>query len=244
MRYVPGTLVPSILLPGILLPCILAVAVLASGCMPSIRSVTTDKHAAEVQRALNRSIPDVNKTGSLWAKSSSLFTDTKARRVGDLVTILVSERASATRSLGTKQNKKSNRKTSLAAVFGYETSLSSKNPNFKPKTALDISDEKNFDGSGSTNNSDTLTASVTAVVTRLFPNGNMEVVGRRQLTINHQPQALTFSGVVRPVDIGPDNTIPSSKVAQVVISYGGGGELATVAQEGWLSRALDQIWPF
>ncbi len=231
-------------IPGSLAAAVLTIAMLASGCMPSIRSVTTDRHAGEVEKALSQPIPDANKTGSLWANSSSLFTDAKARRVGDLITILVSERASATRSLGTKKNKASSRKTSLAAVFGYATSLSSKNPNFQPKTALDISDEKNFDGSGSTNNSDTLTASVTAVVTKLFPNGNMKVVGRRQLTINNQPQALTFSGVVRSIDIRPDNTIPSSKVAQVVVSYGGGGSLATVAHEGWLSQALDQIWPF
>jgi len=223
---------------------IVSATLLLSACMPGISSVTTDKHAQEIHEALNQPMPDVNKTGSLWAGSSSLFTDAKARRVGDLVTILVSEKASATRSLGTKKNKKSDHKTSLAAVFGYETSLSQKNPNFKPTTALDISDEKNFDGSGSTNNSDILTASVTAVVTRLFPNGNMEVMGRRQVTINHQPQELTFEGIVRPVDIGPDNTIPSSKVAQAIISYGGGGELAAMAHEGWLSRTLDQIWPF
>jgi len=160
------------------------------------------------------------------------------------LTVLVSENTNATRSLGTKKSKKSDHKTSLAAVFGYETSLSSKNPNFKPTTALDISDEKNFDGSGSTNNSDLLTASVTAVITYLYPNGNMKVVGRRQVTINHQPQELTFTGIVRPVDISPDNTISSSKVAQAVISYGGGGELATVAHEGWFSRTLDQVWPF
>ncbi len=220
------------------------ILLLLSACMPSISSVTHDKHAGEVQKALSQPMPDVNKTGSLWAGNVSLFTDAKARRVGDLITVLVSEKASATRSLGTKKAKKSNRKTSLSAVFGYETSLSNKNPNFKPSSALDISDSKDFDGSGSTNNSDTLTASVTAVVTMLFPNGNMKVVGRRQVTINQQPQELTFSGIVRPMDIEPDNTIPSSKVAQAIISYGGGGELATVAHEGWFSRTLDQIWPF
>lgn len=217
---------------------------LLSSCMPGTYSVTHDKHAKEAQKALNRAMPNVNKTGSLWAGRSSLFTDAKAHRVGDLITVLVSEKASATRSLGSMKAKKSSRKTSLSAVFGYGTSLSDKNPNFKPDSALNISDEKNFNGSGSTNNSDTLTASVTAIVTRVFPNGNMAVVGRRQVTINDQPQALVFSGVIRPVDIGPDNTIPSSKVAQAKVSYGGGGELATVAHEGWLSQALDQIWPF
>ena len=215
-----------------------------SGCMPGVYQVTHDKHADEVEKALSQPMPNAASTGSLWAGNKGLFTDAKAREVGDLLTILVSEKTNATRSLGTKKTRKSSHKTSLNAVLGYETSLANKNPNFKPGAALDVSNDKSFDGSGSTNNSDTLTASVTAVVTRVYPNGNMRIRGRRQVTINQQPQELTFTGVVRPNDIAPDNTISSSKVAQAVISYGGGGELATVAHEGWFARTLDQIWPF
>jgi len=221
-----------------------AVALLLSACMPSVRSVTTDKHAKEVDGALENQVLDVAKTGSLWAGGGSMFSDAKAHHVGDLVTILVSEKASATRSLGTTKSKDGSHQTSINAALGYASALAAKNTRFNPSSAIDISDKRSFKGSGSTNNSDTLTASVTAVVTKRYPNGNMKVVGRRQVTINQQPQELTFSGVVRSMDIAPDNTIPSSKVAQAKVSYGGGGELATVAHEGWLSRTLDQIWPF
>jgi len=215
-----------------------------SACMPGTYNITHDKHAGEVEKALEQPMPDASSTGSLWVGNRGLFTDAKAREVGDLLTILVSEKTNATRSLGTKKTKSSSHQTSLNAVLGYETSLSNKNPNFTPGAALDVTNDKSFDGSGSTNNSDTLTASVTAVVTRVYPNGNMSVRGRRQVTINHQPQELTFSGVVRPNDIAPDNTISSSKVAQAIIGYGGGGELASVAHEGWVGRTLDQVWPF
>jgi len=219
--------------------------IILSGCMPSRHSVLNDEHKETVLSALETALPDPTKTGSLWAgHDARIFTDPKAHKVGDLVTILVQEQASATRSLGMKKAKKSDHKTSLTAMLGYETSLSSKNTNFNPESAIDISDEKSFDGSGSTNNSDTLTASITAVVTKVYPNGNLQVVGRRQVSINHQPQVLTFTGVIRPIEIAANNTIPSSRVAQARISYGGGGELATVAHEGWLSRTLDQIWPF
>jgi len=219
--------------------------VLLTGCMPGTYQVTQDKHADEVEKALSQPMADAKRSGSLWTGKRGLFAiDAKAQGIGDLLTILVSEKTNATRSLGTKKNRKSSQTTSLNAVLGYETSLAKKNLNFKPGTAFDISNDKSFDGSGSTNNSDTLTASVTAVVTKVYPNGNMRVRGRRQVTINQQPQELTFSGVVRPNDISPDNTIPSSKVAQAVIGYGGGGELASVAHEGWFGRTLDQIWPF
>lgn len=222
----------------------LAACMLLAACMPTAYSVTHDKHAGEVEQALNEQLPDASKTGSLWSGNRGLFTDAKAGQVGDLLTILVSESTNATRSLGTKKSRASAQNTQLNALFGYETSLSKKNVNFVPGAAFDVANNKTFDGSGSTNNSDTLTASVTAVVTRVYPNGNLRVRGRRQVTINQQPQELSFEGVVRPNDIAPDNTISSSKVAQAIIGYGGGGELASVAHEGWAGRTLDQIWPF
>jgi len=227
--------------------CIVLGSLLAllGACAPTASSITRDVNLDLVEQAMKA--PRVNHTesGSLWNNTgATIFADPKANAVGDLVTVLVSEKASATRNLGTKKSKKSSHKTSVTAALGYETSLAAKNPNFKPSTALDLSNGKNFDGSGQTTNSDTLTASVTSVVTEVFPNGNLRIIGRRQLTINNQPQALTFSGVIRPVDISSGNTIPSSKVAQAIISYGGGGDLASVAHEGWFGQTLDVIWPF
>ena len=218
---------------------------LLGACAPTAASITRDANLDLVEQAMKAPRVNHTETGSLWNNTgATIFADPKANAVGDLVTVLVAENASATRNLGTKKNKKSSHKTSVTAALGYETSLAAKNPNFKPSTALDISNDKSFDGSGQTTNSDTLTASVTSVVTEVFPNGNMRIIGRRQLTINNQPQALTFSGVIRPVDVSPGNTIPSSKVAQAVISYGGGGDLASVAHEGWFGQTLDMVWPF
>ncbi|MDQ6966884.1 MAG: flagellar basal body L-ring protein FlgH [Mariprofundaceae bacterium] len=234
-RCIPSVINHSLLLAG---------AMLLAACMPTAYSVTHDKHAGEVEQSLNQELPDASKTGSLWSGNRGMFTDAKAGQVGDLLTILVSESTNATRSLGTKKNRSSAQSTQLNALLGYETSLSSQNVNFVPGAALDVANSKTFDGSGSTKNSDTLTASVTAVATKVYPNGNIRVRGRRQVTINQQPQELAFEGVVRPNDIAPDNTISSSKVAQAIISYGGGGELASVAHEGWAGRTLDQIWPF
>ena len=222
---------------------ILGLITLLSGCMPSAKSVTTDVNKDKVEAALQTPLSDPSQTGSLWTGNSPLlFTDTKANNVGDLITVLVLEKASATRQLGTKKSKKSSRKTELNNAFGGIDALIAKNGVNIGK--MDINDASDFDGSGSTNNSDTLTASVTAVVTQVFPNGNMEITGRRQVSINHQPQALVFTGIIRPIDISSDNTITSAKVAQAMISYGSGGELAEVAHQGWFARTLNQVWPF
>jgi len=224
--------------------CLLLAASLAmTGCMPRVNKEASEQQKKAVEKALNTTIPDTSDAGSLWANGGSgLLSDPKAARVGDLVTVLVSEKAKATRSLGTKQSKKSDRKAGLSASLKYGAALANKDVN--PSGDIGMTNSKNFDGSGSTNNSDTLTASVTSVVMHVYPNGNMRIVGKRLINVNHEPQEITFSGVIRPIDIAPNNTIPSSKVAQAYISYGGTGALATVAHEGWLSQSLDQVWPF
>jgi len=226
------------------LPLLLLLGLALAGCMPSARSVTQDKNLDLIEQAMQTPRQNNTESGSLWNNSgSTMFTDPKANAVGDLITVLVVESASATRSLGTKKSKSSSRQTGLDAFLGAESNILP-NAGITPSAAVNISDAKNFDGSGSTTNSDTLTASVTAVVTKVYPNGNMKILGRRQVTINHQPQELSFTGVIRQLDIAPDNTVTSAKVAQAVISYGGGGELATVAHEGWFAQTLDRVWPF
>jgi len=222
-----------------------ALSLLSSACTPTAHSITQDANLELVEQAMRSPKADHTETGSLWNNTgATMFTDPKAHTVGDLVTVLVSENASATRQLGTDKSKSSSHKTAITAALGYEASLAAKNPNFNPSTALDLSNSKTFNGAGKTTNSDTLTASVTSVVTEVFPNGNMRIAGRRQVTINNQPQALTFTGVIRSFDVTSGNTIPSSKVAQAIISYGGGGDLASVTHEGWLGQTLDTIWPF
>jgi len=222
---------------------VLAASLAMTGCMPRANTEASEQQKQAVEKALNTTIPDTSDTGSLWANGGSgLLSDPKAARVGDLITVLVSEQAKATRSLGTKQTKKSDRKAGLSASLKYGAALANKDAN--PSGDIGMTNSKTFDGSGSTNNSDTLTASVTSVVMHVYPNGNMRIVGKRLINVNHEPQEITFSGVIRPIDIAPNNTIPSSKVAQAYISYGGTGALATVAHEGWLSQSLDQVWPF
>jgi len=217
-------------------------AIIISGCTPSMKAISTDKNKPIVEAALDTAPPSVAVNGNLWGgTSSNMFSDPKGTNVGDLVTILVSEKSSATRTLGTKKDRSSTLDASINTAFGLELGIA-KNPNLTPTAG--ISSKKSFAGSGSTNNSDVFTTSLTATITKVFRSGNLEVRGRKMLIINQQPQAITFVGIIRPVDIQANNTITSDKVAQAVISYGGGGELATVAHEGWLSNTLEQIWPF
>ncbi|MDX8406553.1 MAG: flagellar basal body L-ring protein FlgH [Mariprofundus sp.] len=224
--------------------CLLSLAPIAlGGCMPRIDKSADNEQKQKVDQALATPSMDSSHSGSLWAGGGAgLLSDSKASQIGDLVTVLVSESAKATRSLGSKQSKKSDRSAGLSNSIAYGGALG--NADVNPSANVGMTNAKSFAGSGSTNSSDTLTASVTSVVTEVFPNGNMRIIGKRRLIINHEPQEITFAGVIRPFDIAPDNTIPSSKVAQANISYGGTGALAEAAHEGWLSQTLDAVWPF
>ncbi len=221
---------------------ILFLTLYLSACAPSKSLVTQDKNKPIVDAALMQHELENTQTGSLWNNSgATMFTDPKAHRVGDLVMVLVQENASATRSLGTKKSRKSKHSSSLGGMFGLEKTLAK---NFDPTLAMNTSNDKSFSGSGETTNSDSLLASVTAVVTEVYPNGNMKIIGRREVTINQQPQELTFTGIIRPSDISANNTIVSAQVAQAKVSYGSGGSLAAMTDEGWLGQTLDFIWPF
>ena len=224
------------------LPIFIIMVAMLSACAPSKKSVTEDVNKPIVDFALQSSEMNMTNSGSLWNNSgSTMFTDPKAHNVGDLVMVLVQETASATRSLGTKKSRDAQSNSSIGALFGLEKSIL---PDFDPALAMDTSNSKSFSGSGETTNSDSLVASVTAVVTQVFPNGNLKIIGRREVTINQQPQELTFTGIVRPSDISANNTILSAQVAQAQISYGSGGSLAAMSDEGWFGQMLDQIWPF
>jgi len=98
--------------------------------------------------------------------------------------------------------------------------------------------------SGDTARSESLTATVTAVVTKVFSNGNLFVEGHRVILVNEEEHHFYISGVVRPIDIDQDNSVQSYMVAEAQIEFVGRGVLSDNQKPGWLSRALGWMWPF
>ena len=227
----------------------LILALFLSACMPTKKEILKDSHAQEVEDSLTESFQKVKpptKVGPiLWSSNtSSMFTDKKAFQKGDIITVIISEKATASRKIDLKKSKKNDRTGHMTSLLGLSTSLAAKNPNITPSAALNVGTSNNFSGSGQTSNSDDFTARIAAVVIEVYPNGNLKVTGRKELEINQQPQVLEFTGVIRHEDITADNTVESTKVANAKVKYGSAGSLSTVVHEGWLSQALEYIWPF
>lgn len=158
----------------------------------------------------------------------SLYTDLKARTVGDVVTILIMESAS-----GARQSKaNSSDKASLNASGSITGNLT----DFLPILGASSNFETNHEGSDATSQKDVLTAKVSAVVTKVLPNGNLVLSGRRYLEVNGETHILELRGIVRPKDITADNIVFSYNLANVKISYKKAGFMNKLGKPGWFAR--------
>ena len=196
-------------------------------------------------------------TGSLYeARSSfnSFFIDTKARQVGDIVTVKISESSKATNSADTKAGRTSSLEAGIDTLFGteewYRDEVLDRIPSKLPKPdpfgnpSVKGSMTSDFDGSGSTSRSGDLSAFITCRVTQVMPNGNLKIVGSREVLVNHETQMIILSGVIRPRDIDDENIILSTFVSDAKIAYSGSGIVNDRQRPGWLANLLNSVWPF
>lgn len=172
----------------------------------------------------------------------SLFSDIVARQEGDVVTVLVVEEASASKSSNTQTSRKSSKQGSIPTLpIPSHTWLSQQAAILS--NGIQMGGESSFSGGGSTSRTDTLQAEVSVLVQEVLPGGNMVLEGYRNITVNGETQVISVKGIARPEDIQPNNTIYSMYLVNPEITYTGKGILSN-QKPGWLSRALDWIWPF
>jgi flagellar L-ring protein precursor FlgH len=194
---------------------------------------------------LTRPEPPPRSDGSLFvgeSRRSLLFVDRKAHLVQDVVTIRIVEAANASGEAKTETDRESSISGSLEAIFGFEKTL--QNNGINPAAVVKGGLGNSFEGSGATSRKNSLQATITAVVREVFPNGNLYIEGKKEVIINNERQYIVISGVIRPEDIGPDNSIRSDLIADARIEYSGRGVLAEKQRPGWLGRVLDTVWPF
>ena len=180
--------------------------------------------------------------GAIYAAGPglNLYGDRRARDVGDLLTITLVESTSATTSANTAIGKKSSMDIGSPSLFGAPVTLGGKDV-----LAASASGERDFTGKGSSAQSNRLQGSVTVTVIQRLPNGNLVVQGQKNLRLNQGDELVQVQGIVRPGDISQDNTIPSSRVAEARIVYGGRGPVAQSNAMGWLSRFFNSgLTPF
>ena len=185
--------------------------------------------------------PVVNNSGSIYtaAYARPWFEDIKARQVGDLLTVVLDEQTDASKSASTEITKDNSTDIAAPTVLGKDITLNG-NP---LSTKLDSAND--FSGESDSEQSNNLQGSITVTVAQVLPNGNLVIQGEKWIAINQGDEYVRLRGIVRPVDIGPTNTISSTQVANAQITYKGKGAPADSNAVGWLARFfISPIWPY
>jgi flagellar L-ring protein FlgH len=188
--------------------------------------------------------------GSLWSEVEGvmLYTDRRARRVGDIVKVSIVEDPEANLNANTQTSRNSGVSASQLEIFGWMTQLARMYPDVAQNPGQDNLITANlgtsFDGKGSSDRDGHIKAYVPAEVKQIFPNGNLYISGEREIKVNLETQYVSVSGIIRAEDINQFNEIASSSIASAKIAYSGSGPIAEKQRPGWFMRVLDYVWPF
>ena len=195
--------------------------------------------------------------GSLWQARSTfngLFIDTKARNIGDIVTVKIEESAQAKNSANTETERSSGLEAGIDNLFGIEQwwqneilpDVDENIPKIDPfgNPSVKGSLKSDFKGDGETSRSGNLEAYITCRVVDVMTNGNLKIVGTREVMVNNENQLIILSGVIRPRDISDTNVILSTFISDAKIAYSGSGVVDDRQRPGWLANLLNNAWPF
>lgn len=188
--------------------------------------------------------------GSLWPGETSenlLFADTKAKQVGDIVTVQLEENFESTNSATTGVSKDSEIDLGVTTVLGLPNDYGMSNflglgNSFDPNVQAESLRSTN--GAGTTTRGGSMSGTLAAVIKEELPHGVFRIEGRRTVTVNNEDQMMVLKGLIRRVDIGFANTISSQQIANASIIYTGKGVISDEQNVGWLMRFFAWVWPF
>ncbi len=216
-------------------------SLLLAGCVshPGVRYGGNDDYSPTMPEAV---VPPEHNHGGIFqaANASNLFEDYKARRVGDVLNVILDERTNARKSSNASSSKESGVSLANPTIAGRPTTY-----NGIPLFGASIEGSRSFEGGSDAEQSNLLEGSVTVTVREVLPNGNLVVAGEKWVRINQGEEYVRLRGIVRPVDIRADNSVLSTKVANAQVAYGGTGTLSHSSSPGWATRFFNSpLWPF
>lgn len=230
---------------------VLSASLLLSGCTARLTepeiTFAPPKYVEEMPSREEENI--FTARGSLFGQGDSpLFSDHKAMHVNDIVTVVISERATSSN----KANKALTEADTLGlngGVFanpGQNTLLNNtlKAVNGVTNVGFSAGSNSNYSGSGSATKDASFTTTVSARIVKVMANGNYFITGRREIMVDDQKQVMQLSGVIRPYDIDQNNQINSAKISDAKIQYANEGDIDRSTNQGWGSKMVQAVWPF
>lgn len=168
-----------------------------------------------------------------------LFEDRRPRNIGDTLTIVLQENVSASKSSSANASRNGSSKFGVATAPRYLDGLLG-----NARADMDISGDNSFGGKGGANANNTFNGTITVTVNQVLSNGNLHVVGEKQIAINQGTEFIRFSGVVNPRTISGSNSVTSTQVADARIEYVGNGYINEAQTMGWLQRFFLNVSPY
>lgn len=223
-----------------IVPLLLAFSVL-SGCASYEPEAMPDDPAFAPLPPEPAAVPVVQ-TGSLFASglSNGLYSDNKARREGDIITVVLRENTQASKKAKTEFGKDSSNNIEPMVGLGGRNISAAGNV-----LQLGMNSSTDFKGDSKADQSNSLTGDISVNVLRVMANGNLVIRGEKWLTLNTGKEYIRLTGVIRPEDIDSRNTVESSKIANARIEYSGTGAAHGGQGPGWLTKFFaSALWPF
>ena len=227
---------------------LLAGLLLLTGCAGDLKEIGREPQMSPVGTGLSANVAPMptsvfaqngrSTSGSIWDGSrSDIFSDPRASRIGDVITVNISINDSAVfgNSSGRDQN------SEVKGGLNYQVQNSGGQTQWYPQ--YDFTSSSTEQGQGSIDRSEKIQLSVGAVVIDVLPNGNLIVSGSQEVRVNYELRVLNIAGIVRPRDISKDNTIAYNKIAEARISYGGRGRIMEVQQPAVGQQIYDRFKP-
>ncbi|MFT4653976.1 MAG: flagellar L-ring protein precursor FlgH [Patiriisocius sp.] len=218
---------------------VLMVVTMITGCnaTPSKEIAANDPFYAPSVAVPTRD--EISSTGSLFsaAMANSLYSDVKARRVGDIITVTLRENTNASKSAGNSSSKESTVDVKPMLGLGGNAILIG-----KEAIQLGVDGSNEFAGDAQATQSNSLQGSISVTVVEVLANQNLIIRGEKWLTLNTGNEYIRLTGVIRPADISPTNNIQSNKIANARIQYSGTGSFARAQEKGWLTTFFSSTW--
>lgn len=222
------------------------------GQPPVINQTTMPMQSPDYKPVTWQPVPEVNSTNnvtnanSLWKPGArTFFRDQRARRVGDILKVIINIKDNASWANKTEQIRTTKENSTAPNIYGVEKTLKSIfNKAFNPANLLNVTGNDNLSGSGTINRTEALQAQMAAVVTQILPNGNLVIHGKQEIRVNFELREVFVEGIVRPEDISSNNEVSSDLIAEARISYGGRGNITNLQQPRIGNQIIDALSPF
>lgn len=224
--------------------------VLLSGCMGRVQNMLDDPELSPVGSglttastepvALSHALDDSQPTGNgSWIGGpADYFRGQRALARGDLLTVKIGFNDKASFNNSTSRSRKAKADASTDFNVGLFALVG------QGQGEANVDSNSSASGQGTITRSETVNVTITAIVTKVFPNGMLYIEGSQQTMVNFERRDVKIAGIVHPKDIAPDNTIDFSKIAEARVVYGGNGKVSDVQKPGWGMQLWDKLKPF